>query len=222
MVTDISKLVPFTGYYSMSVGAGAFLSIDTVEKRFMPPGHATSPLHEIIEISINVSMDGRSSATYSFNQEGTFNGSRLNIPGRLTLDFRREYQKGRLASFAGTIEGVNVSGETYFNQVPLSAFVGNYYDVQTSRSALSVTDSLAVLFDFDIFLNGPARELRRVQSYNYAPAMFVLTFSDKSSAQPSKFTLMLGTAGKNGLACSIQGGGAPRLAVSILPFTPKG
>jgi hypothetical protein len=54
--------------------------------------------------------------------------------------------------------------------------------------------------------------------------MFVLTFSGGSgssagfSSQPGTFTLMLGTASKNGLACSIQGGGTPKFAVSILPF----
>jgi hypothetical protein len=60
--------------------------------------------------------------------------------------------------------------------------------------------------------------------FDYIPAMFVLTFIGGSgssggfSQAPASFTLMLGTASKNGLACSIQGGGTPRFAVSILPF----
>jgi hypothetical protein len=52
--------------------------------------------------------------------------------------------------------------------------------------------------------------------------MFVLTFKGDPDLRPNAFTLMLGTAGKNGLACSIQGGGTPRLAVSILPFDRDG
>jgi hypothetical protein len=65
-----------------------------------------------------------------------------------------------------------------------------------------------------------------VYSYNYVPAMFVLTFSGKSSSEPASFsssseptsfTMMLGTASQIGLACSIQGGGTPIFAFSILP-----
>lgn len=124
---------------------------------------------------------------------------------------------GRLVSFTGTIGSTDVNGETYFNQVPLSAFVGDYYDVQTSRQVLSIRDNLTLLFDFSIFSPVP-EEPRQVYSYSYVPARFVLTFSGEPGSQPGKFTLMLGTAGKNGLACSIQCGATARLAVSILPF----
>jgi hypothetical protein len=213
----ISKLVPFTGYYSMNVAPGAFLSIDTTEERSVFPVQPTLPIQETINVSINVSMDGKSCTSYSFNDGGTFDGVTLDIPGRLTLEFSRQYKDGHLASFAGTIGGVTVNGESYFNQVPLSAFIGDYYDVQTSRKALSITDS-SVLFDFSIFAN-TSGELHQVYTYSYVPAMFVLTFSGEPKAGPAKFTLMLGTAGKNGLACSIQDGGTARLAVSILPFS---
>ena len=32
-MTDVDKLVAFTGYYSLNVAPGAFLSIDTIEER---------------------------------------------------------------------------------------------------------------------------------------------------------------------------------------------
>jgi hypothetical protein len=212
----ISKLVPFTGYYSMDGAPAAFLSIDTTEERLVSHGQPTLPIQETINVSISVSMDGKSSTSYAFGDEATFDGVTLNIPGRLTLKFSRQYREGHLASFTGTIGGVSVSGESYFNQVPLSAFIGDYYDVETSRKVLSITES-SVLFDSSIFTN-TSGELQRVNRYNYLPAMFVITFSGEPNAEP-KFTLMLGTAGKNGLACSIQGGGTPRLAVSILPLS---
>ena len=213
---DVSNLVPFTGYYSMNVAPGAFLSIDTIEERSIAPGQPTLPVKETTAISINVSMDGRSATPYSFSDGATFDGVTMNIPGQLRLDFARHYRDGRLASFTGTIGSVTVNGETYFNQVPLSAFVGEYYDVQTSSKVLSIRRDSAILFDFSMFSGTPGA-LRHVSSYKYAPAMFVLTFGAEPDAEPNAFTLMLGTAGKRGLACSIQGGGAPRLAVSILP-----
>jgi hypothetical protein len=164
-------------------------------------------------------MNGKSATTYPFANGATFDGVRLTIPGQLTLDFTREYSDSHLVSFTGTIGDVNVEGETYFNQVPLSAFVGDYYDVQTSRLVLSIKDDLALLFDFSLFSAAPG-ELKQVYSYAYVPAMFVLTFSGEPNSESRKFTVMLGTANKNGLACSIQGGATPKLAVSILPFNP--
>jgi hypothetical protein len=156
-MTDVDKLVPFTGYYSMNLAPGAFLSIDTVEERSMPSAQPTSPIEKTTNIAISVSMNGTSASVYSFSDGATFDG------------------------------------------------------------VLSIRDDLAILFDFSI-LSGISEEPRQVYSYSYVPAMFVLTFSGEPTSQPSKFTLMLGTAGKNGLACSIQGGATARLAVSILPF----
>jgi hypothetical protein len=210
-MTDVGKLTAFTGYYSMNVAPGAFLSIDTTEQR------STSPILPTTAIAINVSMNGKSATTYAFGDGATFDGVKLNIPGKLTLDFTREYKNGHLVTFSGTIGSANVKGETYYNPVPLSAFIGDYYDVETSKLALSIKSESEILFDYSIY-SSPG-ELQLVTSYHYVPAMFVLTFSGKSSAQPKSFTLMLGTASKSGLACSIQGGGTPRFAVSILPFS---
>jgi hypothetical protein len=214
MTADISALVPFTGFYSMNVAQGAFLSIDSVEQRTRSSDPTSSP-QEKTDISISVSMDGKSATTYAFRDGASFDGATLNIPGQLRIVFSRQYEGGRLASFSGMVDGVNVTGETYFNPVPLLAFAGDYYDVQTSERVLSIANDLALLFDFGIFLSTPG-QLREVQNYDYLPAMFVLEFSDERHAPPNTFTLMLGTAGKRGLACSIQGGGTPRLAVSIL------
>jgi hypothetical protein len=209
-MTDVGKLAAFTGYYSMNAAPGAFMSIDTTEQR------STSPISPTTAIAINVSMNGKSATTYAFGDGATFDGTKLNIPGKLTLDFAREYKNGHLVTFSGTIGGANVKGETYYNPVPLSAFIGDYYDVETSKLALSIKSEAEILFDYSIF-SSPG-ELQLVTGYQYVPAMFVLTFSGKSSSQPKSFTLMLGTASKSGLACSIQGGGTPRFAVSILPF----
>jgi hypothetical protein len=160
-MTDVSKLVAFTGYYAMNVAPGAFLSIDTIEER------STSPVQETTIISINVSMDGKSAITYLFGGGATFDGVTLTIPGKLALKFTREYSDGHLVTFAGTIGGVNVSGETYYNPVPLSAFIGDYYDAQTSKLALSIKSDSEVLFDFSIF-SAPRSATASVQFQLYS------------------------------------------------------
>lgn len=222
-MTDVSELVPFTGYYSMNANnaaSGAFLSIDTTEENSMAAG-----IPKITTIAINVSMDGKSVETYPFAGPATFDGRTLSIPGKLTLDFTREYKDGHLAIFSGTIGGTDVNGETYFNPVALSAFIGDYYYYDKSRNKkhpLSVRSGNEIWFDFSVFSKNASGDLQLVNSYSYVPAMFVLRFSGRSGSDPQSFMLMLGTAGSFGLACSIQDADsppkfAPIMALSILP-----
>jgi hypothetical protein len=156
MMTDVSRLVSFTGSYSINVARGAFLSIDTIQERSASPAQPASPPSKKPKISVSVSMDG-SSTTNSVSDGATFDGVTLNVPGHLTLDFNREYREGRLASFAGTIGGVPVNGETHYNQVPLSAFVGDYYDVQSSNKVLSTAADRVLRFDFSLFSTSPKK-----------------------------------------------------------------
>lgn len=217
MPHDISKLVPFTGYYSMNAAPGAFLSIDTTEEYAVPAG-----IQKTTTIAINFSMTGKAPVTsYRFGDGATFDGRTLTIPGKLSLDFTRKYDDGHLAAFSGTIGSKNVSGETSFNPVPLSAFIGDYYDLLTSKKVLTIKSETDIKFDFSA-LSEPSGELQRLSGYSYVPAMFVLTFDGSQGSQPPKFMLMLGTAGALGLACSIQDGRTPqefksRMSFSILP-----
>ena len=215
-MSDVSRLVPFTGYYSMDAAPGAFLSIDTTE--IPSPTAGVMPVPTVPTITVNVSMDGRSCTSYAFDGDARFDGTVLNIPaGHIKLEFSRTYDNGKLTSFSGTVGDKNtkVNGSTYYNPVPLSAFIGDYFDVETGNKVLSIKTESLFLFDFSIFSGGNGI-LQPVESHSYTPAMFVLTFSS-SGPNPAKFVLMLGTAAKSGLACSIQGDGLPRFAVSILP-----
>lgn len=213
-MAGINQLVPFTGYYSMSIAPGAFLSIDTTD---VPS--STQPIFPVPTsptITVSVSMDGKTSSTYPFTGSASFDGSTLHIPdGKIKLQLTRNYDDGRLVSFTGTIDSKTVNGSTYYNPVPLSAFVGDYFDADTGKQALSIKSDSSIMFDFSIFSGGG--KLQQVESHTYTPAMFVLAFTGSDG---TKFILMLGTAGKSGLACSIQGGGIPRFAVSILPLSP--
>jgi hypothetical protein len=222
-MADVSKLVPFTGYYSMNAAPGAFLSIDTTEDVSVAAG-----IQKTTNVTVNVSMDGKSVTPYPFSGGATFDGATLTIPtgklGKLTLHLTRHFSDGHLVKFSGMIGGANVTGASYFNPVPVSAFVGDYYyyDKKTSKifHALSIKGDTEILFDFSVF-STPSGKLQQVNSYSYVPAMFVLSFNNTSSAAPAKFMLMLGTASQFGLACSIQDGDAqpqftPIMALSIL------
>lgn len=222
-MADVSKLVPFTGYYAMNVAPGAFLSIDTTEAVSVAAG-----IQKTTSVTVNVSMDGTSVTAYPFSDGATFDGATLIIPsgklGKLTLHLSREFSDGHLVKFSGTIGSTNVAGTSYFNPVPVSAFVGDYYyyDKKTAKKvhALSIKSDTQILFDFSVF-STPSGQLQQVNSFSYVPAMFVLTFNNTTHGLPAKFMLMLGTAGAFGLACSIQDGDAqpqfaPIMALSIL------
>lgn len=206
---DPSKLVPFTGYYQMNVAPGAFLSIDTTV------AVATQPPADSIDVTISLSMDGATATTFTAADGIAFDGTTLTIPNLVNLVFTRDYQAGRLVSFAGQVGGSTVTGSTYYNAVPLAAFVGNYFDVVTGKPVLAIAGPDDIRFDFAIFAGGGA--LQPVAGYRYNPGMFVLSFS---GADGSAFTVMLGTAGAGGLAASIMTDTAQRYALSILSASP--
>jgi hypothetical protein len=206
VLPDCSKLVPFTGYYPMDIQAGAFLSIDTTENRSMSP---VSPLN-YSSVEISVSMDGKTSKTYHFDFQTQFDGSKLIIPGVLELTFTREYDNGILTKFSGTIGGTAVTGSTRFNPVPLDSFIGEYFEVVSGqpKNVLTINSDTDIQFDFGTGTLSP------VTSYSYNPAMYVLTFTGEDS---TAYTLMLGTTGAMGLACSIQHDSTAVIAVSCFP-----
>lgn len=203
---DPSKLVPFTGYYQMDMAPGAFLSIDTTEVATI------QPLADSIDVTISLSLDGTAAKTFTSADGIGFDGTTLTIPDLATLVFTRDYQAGRLVSFAGQVAGSTVTGSTYYNAVPLAAFVGTYFDVTTGKPVLAIAGPHDIRFDFAISAGGGA--LSPVAAYRYNPGMFVLSFS---GADGTAFTAMLGTAGAGGLAVSIMTETAQRYALSILP-----
>ncbi len=198
-----SLLVPFTGYYQMDAAPGAFLSIDTKQ--------STANKAVTTDVTVSISLDGISSTTFTAADSIGFDGKTLTIPNLVALDFTRDYQAGRLVSFAGEITGTGVTGYSYYNEVPLAAFVGNYYDMVTGRLVLSISAGLDIAFDFSIFAGGGP--LQTVTSYQYDPGMFVLGFAGTDG---TAFTVMLGTAAGSGLAANIMAATNQRYACSIL------
>jgi hypothetical protein len=203
VVPNCGELVPFTGYYSMDVAPGAFLSIDTNWH------YSSSPLFPLNydSVEISVSLDGKTSQIHPFDFNTSFDGKTLSIPGVLSLVFTRGYQDGVLTTFSGTIGNVPVTGSTRFNPVPLSAFAGTYIEVDplNLKTVLSVTPESQIKFDF-------GTGLQEVGCFTYNPAMYVLMFT---GTDQNNHVLMLGTAGHSGLACSIQVGSTASFAVTI-------
>lgn len=203
-MSDATKLARFTGYYSMDAAPGAFLSIDTTETPLIID--PITPPEFVLSITVNVSLDGKSCTSYPFAGSAQFDGMVLVIPDAdLVIDLVRNYKDGQLAQFGGRIGTKAVSGYTYYNPVPLSAFVGDYF-LPTGQPVLSISEGQGILFDYSVFSGGG--QLAPVNSYTYTPAMFVLGFND--------FVVMLGTAGAAGLACGIQSGGKATMGFSIV------
>lgn len=197
-----AALMPFAGYYSMSVGQGAFLVITALET-YATDGYS-------LNVEVSISMNGEPPARY---KEFEFDGVELSIPGTLSLEFTRTYDQGRLVVFTGQINGEEVSGSTYFNPVPLSAFLGSYKTVPTS--ARPAEPALAILngsggptlaFNPGIFGDG---DFQPVGEFMYDPSMYVLVFYLLDGSR----YVMLGTG--QGLVCGIQSGTRILMAENI-------
>jgi len=202
-------IVPFTGYYSMDVANGAFLSIDTVETYYKVSQNNTI---KFTSVTVTVSMDGVNSQTYPLDQSTIFDGYTLTIPNILTITLTRQYNNGVLTTFYGTIYNVNVTGFTRFNPITLPTFNGRFYAATPSlKEVLSVT-SLPAPFDSTIEFDF-GYGLREITLYTFNPLMFVLMFDNPDTGEG--YVLMLGTAGSKGLACFIQHGASGEYAVTI-------
>lgn len=190
---DVNKLVPFTGYYSLDNSQGGFISIDTTEIILTL---FNNPAWIFPTVTISISTNGTSATQYKFDDSCSFDGTTLTIPSaKLTIAFNRNYNNGILTTFTGTLGTQNITGQTRFNPVPLSTFVGNY--ILGGTTVLSIPTTLAMQFNFE------NKGLTDVNLYFYVPSMFVLLFADPNDST-NKCELMLGTAGNMGLACSIS------------------
>ncbi len=201
---DASALIAFNGYYGINKAAGAFFSIDTSEVYInYPLTKRITIRYSYPIITINVSLDGKTSTSYPFGGSASFDGRTLIIPGVLQVSLTRGYQGGQLVALSGTIRGNAVSGSTYFNPVELPVFMGTYKEIVTKQPKLTVANS-SLMFDF-------GGGLQNIPAFTYNPAMYVVQFENAGVT----YTLMLGTAAKQGLACFITNGKSNDFAVTI-------
>ncbi|WP_428233131.1 hypothetical protein [Flavobacterium sp.] len=190
---NIEELIPFTGYYSLDVASGSFVSIDTNEY-YINKQKAIRPKRS--QIIISVSLDGKTSDQYTFNNQMTFVNNVLTIPNVLQLKFKRDFIDGKLVTFKGNIGENNVNGFTRFNPVRLSEFKGTYFNISSSITSLTIVEKkefTEVNYNID-------NTLIPIEFYSYNPAMYVLNFY--AGKDNNSYTLMLGTFGSHGLACS--------------------
>lgn len=209
---DLQALMSFTGYYGLSTAENAFLSIDTSEIYVnipVPPNQVIS--FRIPTVTVNVSLDGTTAASYPFDENASFDGTTLKIGTELDITLTRGYKNGALAALSGTVTtdgtSTSITASTYFNPVSLPVFVGNYKEVTTHDVILTVADA-SIEFDF-------GTGIENVAVFSYNPSMYVLEFVNGSGASLKNYTLMLGTSGAQGLACFITDGAQNDFAVTI-------
>ena len=204
--SDASALVPFTGYYSLNTSPGAFISIDTTQVYVS----LFNPSWVFNVVNLSISTDGTSAKSYKFDSTCSFDGTTLSIPSAdLTLTLTRAYSDGVLTTFTGTLGSASVSGNTRFNPVPLSTFLGKYKLPPSNSEVLTLKEDVAMQFNF-------GQGLKEVCVFSYVPSMYVLLFPDTADSS-KQCELMLGTAGSMGLACSIQSKNVNGMALTIPP-----
>ncbi len=203
--TDLKALMSFTGYYSLNKVQNAFLSIDTSIIYINYPFSQKKTIKlQMPSVTINVSLDGKTVTQYPFDSNASFDGKTLTIPNVLQVTLTRGYKDGQLVALSGKVGITAVTGSTNFNPVELPVFVGNYKEITSLKTILTVADS-AIQFDF-------GSGLKNVAAFSYNPAMYVIQFASGTAS----YTLMLGTAAKQGLACFIASGQSNDFAVTIL------
>ncbi|KGL63149.1 lipocalin-like domain-containing protein [Polaribacter sp. Hel1_85] len=213
-ITKAASLSSYTGYYALE-GAepGAFLSIDTNQTGTVLESTGAEKVGVVLEsaVTISYSMDGKKSVSHVFDHTYSFKYNTLIFPNGDKITFNRDFNNGTLINVSGNIAGKSITGSTPFNPVPLVNFAGNYHQFGSSNDGdiiLSISEKGEVLYAFST-----PGVLIEVQSYTYNPAMYVLKFNSPSP-DSKPYTLMLGTAGPLGLACSIIGSGAPTYVFS--------
>lgn len=202
--SGIKALIPFTGYYAMDIAPNAYLGIDTYWAYYSY--HRAPKINVKIQVPmvvINLSMDGKTVQSYPFDEHASFDGRTLIISNVIKIDLTRAYQGGQLVGFSGTVNGKSVTGSTFFNPVELPVFVGTYISLITKKPALTVAQS-SLMFDF-------GKGMQNIPFFIYNPAMYVVQFKNNQA----NYTLMLGTAPAQGLACFITDGKTNGFAVTI-------
>lgn len=204
-----SKIEYYIGYYCLDIASGAFLTIDSNEQYTLLHDSINSSkmVNTIVTNTVSISLDGKNVKSFLFGEDVQFDGKTLVIEKEnLSVDLVRNFQDGKLIELSGIINGTSVKGYTYFNPVPLNVFLGDYKETITPfKPVLSISKDLFLHIDLG------NNALTTINSFSYNSAMYVVTFS----AEEKEYILMLGTAGKMGLACSIGVNGKSNFVVTI-------
>jgi hypothetical protein len=209
---DAKRLLAFNGYYALNnLPPGSFFAIDANVHVVMQPRTAT------LIVNLVYCFDGKTSTTVPFT--GHFDGRWLyqdNGIRKFQLEFERyvEGKHGLTAHLSGTVNTkflpsggtqVTVSGSTFNNPIPMSLFVGTYYELLPEGTrylpVASITSDrglVSVKYDW----GKGDRNLTPVTEfiYNYNMYYFVLANPDNPFNEYSP-KLIMGTALNQGLAC---------------------
>jgi hypothetical protein len=216
-------LAKFAGFYRLSSGDNAFISIEGEYK-------TKADGSQDYTVTLGVSMDGISSTIYSFDSTMTFvpNGDIwvLTIPGPdskediLNVNFTRQYEKvypnagsyyGSVVSISGIYKGTSFTGETLLNVVPLMGFAG-----ATLKIAGLPQETIVIKSSSEIVYNSVS-----YKKLTIVPLMYIVGFIDTSG---NEVILSLGTDGGKGNTClttvsTIKNGVASTIPTSVKLYT---
>ncbi|WP_420551362.1 hypothetical protein [Tenacibaculum aiptasiae] len=194
------ELAKFSGFYELSSGESAFLSIEGEYK-------TQSDGSKEYTVTLGISEVGSNSTLYTFDDTMTFEKSGeswvLTIPSSksnedaLKVTFTRKYEKaypnsgsyyGSVISISGSYNGTSFTGNTLLNVVPLMGFAGAPLKLnQTSNETIVIKSSSEVEY------NGVS-----YKNLTVVPLMYIVGFIDNSG---NEVVLSLGTDGGKGNTC---------------------
>jgi hypothetical protein len=173
-LSPAEALIPFTGYYALSIGNDSFVMVDT-----------NSIWHGIDNLeysaTITISTDGDTSAKYPLGPNCTYNDGHLLITNPAGDTIASLYFSNELgtAEVSGTIGGVHVAGGTPFGPVPVKTWAGTYYQQGEPVTPIDppqypYTPILQVDLDGTVHFAANGGPLQPVATYWYDYGMFVI------------------------------------------------
>jgi hypothetical protein len=201
-------LAAFSGYYPVSIAAGAFVSIE---------GEYTAIAGSVIyRVKIGVSLDGVASNGYYFEAENmTFVDNVLTMPDQsISITFNRAYDPTQksLVTITGAIGPYqNVNGYTLFKPVPLSVF-GGVAMTNAAGDSLTIVDDTKV-----IYTSLPKYDNATLADVIYVPIMYILAYPSADS----KLVMSFGTNSLHGNSCIVTDYSVKPPKVSVVSAIPN-
>ena len=177
-LSGAQALVPYTGYYTIDGGSGAFVMVDPYMTVASAPGKA--PVNTYLA-KITVSTDGLNSTVYQVGIDCSFDGKTLLIPDGVgvpiaNLSFDNSASPTKLSGKLGTTP---VAGSSPFGTVLLSQWSGTYYAqgprfMVRDQMVYPYLPALQVNPDGTILYAAGGAPLTLVTNYWYDYGMFVI------------------------------------------------
>jgi len=174
VVSSVAEsLVPFTGYYTLDAGPGAFLLVDTNYLYALVDGTPVITYKATITFSLN----GTSSAVFDADTCCTFDNGNLTVAydgiTAAQVYLFKDTANGNVSSLTGTVEGTAVTGSTPFNPIEMQVFAAEYFEPVDG----GYQGRLTLNPDYSVWFREGSGDFVQVTEYFYNYAMFVIGFT---------------------------------------------